>query len=201
MPRVSDAHRHHRRRQIMAAAQRCFLREGFHQTSMADILAESGLSAGAVYGYFPGKSDLIAAIAEEVAGQITDLLEPIIDQNPPPTVAEVVRECLHTLSEVMFDENDLARLAPQVWAEALRDPALAEVVQGRYRIIHRLLSRLVVAEQGAGRIATGEDPDEVAKVLFGAMLGYLLQRLLVYDVDPAAYAAGVAALSIARSEP
>jgi hypothetical protein len=88
-----------------------------------------------------------------------------------------------------------------VWAEALRDPALAEVVQGRYRIIHRLLSRLVVAEQGAGRIATGEDPDEVAKVLFGAMLGYLLQRLLVYDVDPAAYAAGVAALSVARSEP
>ena len=54
MPKVSDAHRAARRRQILDAARRRFVRNGFHATSMQDIFAEAGLSAGAVYRYFPG---------------------------------------------------------------------------------------------------------------------------------------------------
>ena len=32
---------------------------------MADIVSESGLSPGAIYGYFEGKGEIVAAIAEE----------------------------------------------------------------------------------------------------------------------------------------
>ncbi len=63
MPRVSDEHLEARRAQILGAARRAFTRNGFHSTSMQDILRESGLSAGAVYRYFPSKVDIIAAIA------------------------------------------------------------------------------------------------------------------------------------------
>ena len=50
MPKVSEQHREARRDQIVDAALRCFSRKGFQRTSMADIIAESGLSAGAIYG-------------------------------------------------------------------------------------------------------------------------------------------------------
>ena len=43
MPKVSQQHRDARREQIMAAARRCFLRDGFHATSMQDLFAEAGL--------------------------------------------------------------------------------------------------------------------------------------------------------------
>ena len=61
MPKVSEAHRAARREQIIDAAIRCVGREGFHRTTMSHVIAESGLSAGAVYGYFTGKEDLIKA--------------------------------------------------------------------------------------------------------------------------------------------
>ncbi|MYW34996.1 helix-turn-helix domain-containing protein [Streptomyces sp. SID2119] len=55
---------------MLDGAARCFARSGFHGTSMQDVLKEVGLSAGAVYRYFPGKEDIIAAITEETFATI-----------------------------------------------------------------------------------------------------------------------------------
>ena len=55
MPRVSREYLDRRRDEIAAAALRCFAREGFHRTTMQDIVAESGLSPGALYRYFAAK--------------------------------------------------------------------------------------------------------------------------------------------------
>ena len=73
MPRVSEEHLERRRQQIVDAAQRCFARRGFHQSSMQDVFAESGLSAGAVYRYFKSKDELVAALDEGWLPADTDL--------------------------------------------------------------------------------------------------------------------------------
>ena len=63
MARVADPDLTERRkRQIMDAALACFSRKGFHQSSMQEICTEAQLSAGAIYRYFPSKTDIIAAI-------------------------------------------------------------------------------------------------------------------------------------------
>ena len=66
MPRVSDEYLEQRRRQILDAAQRCFARKGFHETSMQDVFRESGLSAGAVYRYFKSKNELVVSAGASV---------------------------------------------------------------------------------------------------------------------------------------
>ena len=53
-----------RRDEILVAAQACFARAGFHQTSMQEICAEAGMSPGNLYRYFRSKEDIIAGIAE-----------------------------------------------------------------------------------------------------------------------------------------
>ena len=53
-----------RREEILVAAQRCFARSGFHQSSMQEICAEAGMSPGGLYRYFPSKEAIISAIAE-----------------------------------------------------------------------------------------------------------------------------------------
>jgi len=74
MPKISEERREQRRAQIMAVAVRCFSRSGYHRTSMTDIIKESGLSAGAIYGYFSGKQDLIHAVARSVMeGRFSEL--------------------------------------------------------------------------------------------------------------------------------
>jgi hypothetical protein len=38
------------------------------------------------------------------------------------------------------------------------------------------------------------DPERLGAVLFGALIGYILQQLLVGDLDPATYRAGLSPL-------
>ena len=54
-----------RRKEILAAARRCFSARGFHATGMAHIAKEFGMSAGHIYNYFPSKNAIIEAIVQE----------------------------------------------------------------------------------------------------------------------------------------
>ena len=51
--------------QILDAAVACFAREGFHRTTMQDIVREAALSPGAIYGYFASKEAIIDAIGAD----------------------------------------------------------------------------------------------------------------------------------------
>lgn len=195
MPRVTDEHRAERRRQILEAARRCFSRDGFHQTSMTDIFAEAGLSAGAVYGYFKSKDELITAIAELVVGQLSDIVTPLAAQDPPPSAEEFVYQALTRVDEMAFGPEGYGRLAPQAWSEALRNPALAEVLAGRYADVAALVAGLVERQQHYGIIPEDAEPWEVVRVLMGSFIGYIVQRLLFGSLDPRSYAAGVAAIA------
>lgn len=161
---------------------------------MADIFAEAGLSSGAVYGYFRSKDELIAAIADEAVSGILRIIEPIASRQPPPPVAEFVREALTATRDLAFGDDGVARLAPQVWAEAARDPALADVLRGKYSQAQQVLSQLVVEEQRAGRIAPDADPRAVSAVLMSMIMGYILQRVLIGVVDADQFSASVAAI-------
>jgi AcrR family transcriptional regulator len=58
---ASGRRRAERRRDIITAALRCFTRHGYNNTTMDDIVDESGLSKGTLYWYFEGKEDLFEA--------------------------------------------------------------------------------------------------------------------------------------------
>ncbi len=47
----------------------CFSRKGYYQTTMDDIVAESGLSKGALYWYFKSKKELFLSLVGEMMGQ------------------------------------------------------------------------------------------------------------------------------------
>jgi TetR/AcrR family transcriptional repressor of mexJK operon len=59
-----------RKEQILAAAHRHFLRDGFHDTSLDDIIKQSGGSKSAIYQYFKNKEELFAAVVEGVVSGI-----------------------------------------------------------------------------------------------------------------------------------
>src|ERR1700678_1007758 len=65
MARTTDAQKETRRQQILDAALRCFSRDGFHNTTTADIARESGVSHGALYLYFATKDEVILALADD----------------------------------------------------------------------------------------------------------------------------------------
>ena len=65
MPKVSDAHREERRRQILDGARRAFARHGYEGATVGRLEEETGLSRGAIFSYFPNKWELFFALATE----------------------------------------------------------------------------------------------------------------------------------------
>ncbi len=127
MPKVTDEHRDRRRRQILDAAVACFDRRGLHATTTDEIVAEAGLSAGAIYRYFDSKDAIIEAVAAERHAHERSLLADALAGDDP-------RASLRSFLERYFvwlgdpDEQRRRRVNVYVWAEALHNPRLAGVV-------------------------------------------------------------------------
>ncbi|NLT54739.1 MAG: TetR/AcrR family transcriptional regulator [Actinomycetales bacterium] len=192
MPRVSQQHRDARRRQIVAAAARSFAGKGFHRTSMQDVVAESGLSAGAVYRYFRSKDELVRTVAEEGVATLEEALDLVLagegGQLPHQEITQVLR---HVLAIATRGDVDLTRIAVSAWAEALGDDDLRALVHQAYAGPRHRLATLASRWRDAGHLRADADPDAVAQVLLSAVTGFVLLRLVLGEGDPERYAQGL----------
>lgn len=192
MPRVSAEHLAARRQQILDAARRCFVTNGFHATSMQQVISEAGLSVGAVYRYFPSKGDLIAGVAEELAAGITAQLMSIADA-PERSLVDVMDGAVGIVDANAGPEGALP-IAVQVWAEAQRDPALYDLVKKVYTQIAEVYVRIAERAVARGELPAGADPGAVGPALAAMMTGYGLFKLLTGTVDLDRYRAGIRTL-------
>jgi AcrR family transcriptional regulator len=117
MPKVTQQYRAAQRERILNAARHCFLRDGFHATSIHTVLADAGVSAGTFYRYFASKDAIILATAEE---NLRDVVAPT--QVPSGEAIASLAESVRTRHEA----DGAAGIAVLVWAEAVRNPVLAE---------------------------------------------------------------------------
>ena len=198
MPRVSDEYRANRRVEIIAAAARRFARDGFHSTSMADVISESGLSAGAVYRYFRSKEELIGAVAETALSTADEVFGRLLadDATPAPdeAVAAMVDGIVGRVSRDPATSVDLTRIALQGWAEALRNPGIYDRVDSAFRQLRGHCAEVARRWQAAGNLPPDAVPEQVGAAMLGLVQGFLLQRLLLADTTPADYLAGTRAL-------
>ncbi|MFQ6231105.1 TetR/AcrR family transcriptional regulator [Nocardia sp. NPDC002869] len=190
MPRVSDEHLERRRQQILDAARVCFVRKGFHQTSMQDVFTESGLSAGAVYRYFRSKDELVIALASTTAGDIRAQMAAVIHGDPLPTPAQLVARMTEWI-EVQSGPEGRIRLAPQAWSLALVDDEAAEPVRRTLRGIREMWREYAERMRAAGWLPPDADLQAVAAALFGLLPGFILQHLLIDDLVRDEYLRGV----------
>ncbi|WP_027341654.1 TetR/AcrR family transcriptional regulator [Hamadaea tsunoensis] len=195
MPRVTDEYLVQRRAEILRAAARCFARDGFHATSMAAIIAEAGLSAGAVYRYFRSKDEIIVAAAEWWLAAVDEWLGDLLADGAAPSPEEAVAQMAGgIMNRTIIDSAggvDLTRIALQVWSEALRQPALAAQVDVAYRRLRGHCAEVARRWQAAGNLSPEAVPEQVGAAMFGLLQGFIVQRLLVSDTTPEGYLAGV----------
>lgn len=193
MPRVSDQHLAARRQQILDAARLRFTRNGFHATSMQDVIAEAGLSVGAVYRYFKSKDDLVTAIAGQVVNEVTAEIAAVAAHEPALPLDQAMQRLVEEL-EPRLGPDGAFRLALQVWAEAMRNPTLAAFVRDVYGTVRARMTVLVRRAQEAGHLQPDADPEAVGSALFGMLLGYLLQQTLTGSPDRETFVKGVRGL-------
>ena len=180
MPKVSQEYRDARREQILAAAKRCFLRDGFHETSMQDLFAESGLSSGAVYRYFPSKDDMIVAIAEENLRDMAAFIHALATNRQSEGVGAALAEVLEVV-QAKNAQSDVAAMAVLVWSEALRSPALGQQFKTMLGQIRDDLADVVREHQVREGLPRKADADALGALLMAIVPGFLLQLAIFGD--------------------
>ncbi|WP_405779971.1 TetR/AcrR family transcriptional regulator [Streptomyces sp. NBC_00859] len=196
MPRITAERRAANRSQIVAAARRCFSRDGFHQTSMPDIAAEAGVSVGAPYRYFAGKEELILEIAGDAFRVMFDPVERLVGEAGDVTVADLVAAAVDPVSgEVAVDGtgravpvDELLRCAVQAWGELLRHQGLREQAGAGFERVRERIADALRAGRRAGTVPAGLDPDRGARVVMALLHGFVLQYTAFGLDDPAGFA-------------
>lgn len=76
------------RDRFVATAARLFMRQGYHGTGLAQIVAESGAPKGSLYFHFPQGKEQLAAASVETAGAVFAIqLNRVLADAPDPAVA------------------------------------------------------------------------------------------------------------------
>ncbi|MDX6354963.1 MAG: TetR/AcrR family transcriptional regulator, transcriptional repressor of aconitase [Streptomyces sp.] len=198
MPRLSEERREERRRRILTSAWSCFSRNGFHATSMDDVIAETGMSSSAVYRYFRSKDELIDAAADEALALLRDLFGRLLAQRPAPSPAEVIAAMVTEVHDrAAHPQYDLTRIAIQAWGEALRRPPLEGRTRSLYGGVHGQLVELAGRWRAEGQVPPQSDEKEIATVLITLMPGLLVGRHLVAEVSADHLIGGLTALGSA----
>ncbi|WP_207756052.1 TetR/AcrR family transcriptional regulator [Nonomuraea cypriaca] len=187
-----------RRRQILDAARRCFIGNGFHATSMQDILAEAELSAGAVYRYFKSKDDIIAATAAEALAEVAAVFEAQGEERPPD-LDNMVDLVLGVERPPLSGSTESAQLLIQVWSEALRSPALSAKLKEVMEEARGVVRGLVVRHQRRGLLPADVPAEHVADVLMAVVDGFMVLRAVYGHADSAAFRDGLRALMSAHA--
>ncbi|MBA2247765.1 MAG: TetR/AcrR family transcriptional regulator [Chloroflexia bacterium] len=193
MPRVTPEHSAARRAQILDAARTCFLRDGFHATSMQDIQGEAQLSAGAIYLYFKSKQEIVAGIAAEILETVGRAFEPQEGSLPPVGPGELIDRVIDTADQ-LNESRAVFSIAVQIWAEAQRDPALHASAITLFGTVQTRVTRVLTGLQQRGMIDPTVDLPTLTMAIIGLVQGYIVQRSLGLTGDREQYRRGAHAL-------
>ncbi len=116
--------REERQQEILEAALRIFVRKGYADTRMDDIVEATGLSKGAIYHHFASKRELFVALIEHWMDQFAPIMNP--GQHSGKSSADIIR-IIGRFTTMLFNRNQDWFLAePEIWSMAKRD----EEIQG-----------------------------------------------------------------------
>lgn len=171
-----------RRRAILQAALRLFVRQGYEHTSIEQIAEEAELSKGLVYFYFESKDQILATLIEETYEELHRLLQERLSPLTEPV--EKLRVFIETEIAFYGERQDLFRLiASLLGGYTLQE--IREAYQTAFRRAHEketAILKVILQENLEAGTLRVPHPDLVAIFIGGALHGLLTLR--PRDRDP-----------------
>ena len=135
MPRLTEATKQARRRQIIDAAFTCFTAKGYTHTSMTDIIKESGLSSGSIYSQFSGKGDILYATVQ----QRIDMIAAAYGELKDPSPRDIMRMIFAT-STVEANFTSMLRIR----LESFTVPEVQESTNTLFTTLHDIVAQSLI---------------------------------------------------------
>ena len=167
-----------RHARILDAAERCFVRAGFHRTTMQDVAAEAGMSPGNLYRYFPSKDAIASGIAERDRARLAQDFSALAE-------ADDFRATFTKLVRKHFEEEPRERavLCLEIWAEATRNPTFAAMTAEFDADVVERLTAVFERAKARGDVAASVDPRSAALLLSILANGLFVRRAVAPSFD------------------
>jgi AcrR family transcriptional regulator len=184
--RVSRQERREQTRaELLAAARRAFLRDGFHATSLDAIAEDAGYTKGAFYSNFASKDDLLVAVLEGHFSARVEAYEKLIFSTDG--IEDAYRAVARYWHDANEREPEWSRLVVELLAHASRNDRLRRTVN---EIRERALDRIAgfidrLAEQHGVRYAL--PAREIARGSGALNRGLAVEQLLDPSVPVEAF--------------
>jgi TetR/AcrR family transcriptional regulator, repressor for uid operon len=178
-----------RRARILDAAERCFVRSGFHRTTMQDVAAEAKMSPGNLYRYFPSKDAIAGGLAERDRAEVAE------DFNALAGTEDFI-DSFARLGRKHFEEKprEKAILCLEIWAEATRNPVFAAMTSAFECDIHGRMEALFRQAQERGLVAPDVDARSLATLVSTLADGLFVRRAILPNFAPETEIASVMAV-------
>ncbi len=155
---------------IVSAAWKLFYEQGYEDTTVEDIIFESGTSKGSFYHYFESKDALLGSLAylfdekyEELEGSID------FSRGSIETLLYLNRE----LFKMVENTIDL-ELIKRLYSTQLTTKTEKQLLDHN-RVYYKLLRKIILAGQGSGEITDEQSVSEIVRYYA------FLERALIYD--------------------
>jgi AcrR family transcriptional regulator len=193
-PRTQESRREATRSALVAAARRLFVDRGYAATGTPELVAEAAVTRGALYHHFEDKSDLLMAVAVDMASEVAEAVLASTPPGLPPlqalragsrayfsAMAEGGRaRVLLVDAPAVLSAVNLTLLSEAAGADELRHGLKACLCPGGKVPLDELASLLSAAFDRAARaVAEGEDAAKwtsAMDLLLGALASDLATR-------------------------
>jgi AcrR family transcriptional regulator len=169
-----------RRAQIIQAALTCFTGKGYNNTTMADVVAKSGLSKGAIYWYFESKDDLFAQAIVSAFSNVGQ--ETFAALEHCTTAADKLRTVAKVTASVSKQIEGFFGLFLEFWASSPQREETGQLWMGMLVQFKDLV--VAIVEEG---IENGEfrpvDAERLVWALLATYDGLAAYSMLMPDMD------------------
>ena len=158
------------KKKIVSAAWRLFYEQGYDNTTVDDIVEESGTSKGSFYHYFDGKDALLSSLSilfDEKYEELTGLLTP--EMTAMEQLLFLNRELFH-----MIEDSISLDLLARLYSTQLTTNGEKHLLDHN-RIYYKLLRKIIAKGQAEGQLSSRSNVNEMVK------LYALCERALLYD--------------------
>ena len=172
-PKVTQGYKMEVRERILSAAEKLFSSKGYYDTSMDEIVAESRLSKGAIYGYFKSKEDLFVALQDKQLEESVTVLKSKFA--PGDSARTKLEKVIGTAFGSMVNASKKScRISLEFNVAAPRIKSVQRRRDDRFMALHRFLVEIIKEGVEKREFRRDVDPNQPALILLAMADGLSL---------------------------
>jgi len=177
-PKISDEQKEQRRRQILDAAKRVFIRKGYEPATMKDFVEEAEMSRGWIYLYFQTKEEIFEALMQEMDQENDQAINEAIKQST--SILDIIEGSIaQQKNELMDITNSILPAFYEYYLAGWRDEPRRQRLVGRYENGMARFVKLLQHGVDRGEITPAMPLDLIARIISSYQEGILTHTLAV----------------------